>query len=71
MFTMQIIPLVASYFVSAFCTGALQWVLGIALLGLSAAISYKMLEREAGVVTAIVNKFKRKRDEGVDSDSGL
>ena len=71
MFTMQIIPLVASYFVSAFCTGALQWVLGTALLGLSAAISYKMLEREAGVVTAIVNKFKRKRDEGVDSDSGL
>ena len=46
MFSVQILPLVASYFVSVFCTGALQWVLGVALFGMSAAISYRVLERE-------------------------
>ena len=71
MFSVQILPLVASYFVSVFCTGALQWVLGVALFGISAAISYRVLERESGLMTAIINKFKRKRDEGIDSDSSL
>lgn len=71
MFSVQILPLVASYFVSVFCTGALQWVLGVALFGMSAAISYRALERESGLMTAIINKFKRKHDEGIDSDSSL
>lgn len=71
MFSVQILPLVASYFVTVFCTGALQWVLGVALFGMSAAISYRVLERESGLMTAIINKFKRKRDEGIDSDSSL
>ena len=71
MFSVQILPLVASYFVSVFCTGALQWVLGVALFGMSAAISYRVLERESGLMTAIINKFKRKHDEGIDSDSSL
>lgn len=71
MFSVQILPLIASYFVSVFCTGALQWVLGVALFGMSAAISYRVLERESGLMTAIINKFKRKHDEGIDSDSSL
>ncbi len=71
LFAVQSVVLVASYFVSAFASGVWWWITMAACLAFSAAVSWRHLERNAGISASLKSKFKRKRDENIDSDSGL
>lgn len=60
-FAVQMLAVVGAYAVATWCDGVAYWLLGALTLGVSALISYRKLEKEAGVVTAVIAKFKRKR----------
>lgn len=71
LFVVQTVPLVAAYFVSAFAGGIWFWLATVACIAFSAAVSWWHLERNAGITTSLKTKFRRKRDEDIDTDSGL
>lgn len=59
-FAVQMLAVGAAYAVATVCSGVAYWLLGALVLAVSAMISYRLLEKEAGVVSALVAKFKRK-----------
>lgn len=70
-FAVQTVPLVASYFVSVFVNGIWFWLATAVCLAFSALVSWRHLERNAGIIASLKAKFRRKRDEDINSDSGL
>ena len=58
-FAVQLVPVVATYFVATWCEGWSLWILGLLCLVWSAVYSFRRLEREAGLADAIKAKFKR------------
>lgn len=71
LFAVQTLPLVAAYFVSAFASGVWFWLATVACLAFSAVVSWRHLEKNAGITASLKAKFRRKSDENIDTDSGL